>query len=62
MTDGNAVREQFSALQRQQKERINQLQEKSTKKKLSTVDVCLEKIFLLFFFLFMSQIFRLVFQ
>ncbi len=36
---GDAVREQFSALQRQQKERINQLQERSNKKKNSTADV-----------------------
>jgi hypothetical protein len=36
--DGD-VREQFSALQKQQKERLNQLQEKSNKKKPSTTDV-----------------------
>jgi hypothetical protein len=39
MSGGDAVREQFSALQKQQKERLNQLQEKSNKKKVSTVDV-----------------------
>jgi hypothetical protein len=39
MSSGDTVRDQFSALQKQQKERINQLQEKSTKKKLSTIDV-----------------------
>ncbi|CAF1094655.1 unnamed protein product [Adineta ricciae] len=38
MSSGDTVREQFSALQRQQKERLHQLQEKSTKKKVSTVD------------------------
>ena len=36
---GDGVREQFSALQRQQKERLNQLQERSNKKKSSTTDV-----------------------
>ena len=41
MSSGDTVRDQFSALQRQQKERLNQLQEKSTKKKVSTVDVSL---------------------
>jgi hypothetical protein len=39
MSSGDAVREQFSALQRQQKERVNQLQEKTNKKKVSTIDV-----------------------
>jgi hypothetical protein len=38
MSGGDAVREQFSALQKQQKERLNQLQEKSNKKKVSTTD------------------------
>lgn len=38
MTSSETVREQFSALQKQQKERLNQLQEKSTKKKSSVVD------------------------
>lgn len=41
MSAEDTVREQFSALQRQQKERLNQLKEKSNKKKLSTVDVSL---------------------
>jgi hypothetical protein len=45
MSTGDAVREQFSALQKQQKERLNQLQEKSTKKKLPTVDVSLRFLF-----------------
>ncbi|UJR09353.1 hypothetical protein I4U23_013597 [Adineta vaga] len=35
MSNGDTVREQFSALQRQQRERMNQLQEKSAKKKVS---------------------------
>ncbi|CAF4137731.1 unnamed protein product [Adineta steineri] len=38
MSSGDTVRDQFSALQRQQKERLNQLQEKSTKKKVPTID------------------------
>lgn len=42
MSSGDTVREQFSALQRQQKERLHQLQEKSTKKKVSSVDVSLK--------------------
>lgn len=36
---GDTVREQFSALQKQQKERLQHLQEKSTKKKVPTTDV-----------------------
>ena len=39
MSSGEAVREQFSALQKQQKERLSQLQGKSTKKKVPTMDV-----------------------
>ena len=39
MSSGDTVREQFSALQKQQKERLGQLQEKSAKKKPSTADV-----------------------
>lgn len=39
MSDGDTIREQFSALQRQQKDRLNQLQEKSAKKKTSYTDV-----------------------
>ncbi|CAF4498137.1 unnamed protein product, partial [Rotaria sp. Silwood2] len=38
MSGGDPVREQFSALQKQQKERLTQLKEKSNKKKVSTVD------------------------
>lgn len=43
MSSGETVREQFSALQKQQKDRLQQLQEKSTKKKTSTADVSDEK-------------------
>ena len=39
MSSGDIVRDQFSALQKQQKDRLQQLQEKSTKKKTSTADV-----------------------
>lgn len=38
-SSGDTVRDQFSALQKQQKERLQQLQEKSTKKKVPTADV-----------------------
>jgi len=37
-SSSETVREQFSALQKQQKERLSQLQEKSAKKKTSIVD------------------------
>ena len=39
MSSADTVREQFSALQKQQKERLTQLQSKATKKKVSTADV-----------------------
>ena len=39
MKKGDTIREQFSALQKQQKERLNQLQEKSNKNKISLIDV-----------------------
>ncbi len=41
MSSGDTVREQFSALQKQQKDRLNQLQDKSNKKKVTIVDVSL---------------------
>ncbi len=41
MSNGDTVREQFSALQKQQKDRLNQLQDKSNKKKVTIVDVSL---------------------
>jgi hypothetical protein len=40
MNSGDIVREQFSALQKQQRERLNQLQGKPTKKNVITADVC----------------------
>ena len=39
MSSADTVREQFSALQKQQKDRLNQLQSKATKKKVPTADV-----------------------
>lgn len=62
MADGNNVREQFSALQKQQKERLSQLQEKTTKKKVPTADVRLQikNVSISFSFIFFS--FRQVFQ
>jgi hypothetical protein len=45
MSAGDAVREQFSALQKQQKDRLNQLQEKSNKKRNSTADVSLGELY-----------------
>jgi hypothetical protein len=41
MSSGDTVREQFSALQKQQKDRLNQLQDKSNKKKVTILDVSL---------------------
>jgi len=41
MSSGDTVREQFSALQKQQKDRLNQLQDKSNKKKVTISDVSL---------------------
>jgi len=41
MSSGDTVREQFSALQKQQKDRLNQLQGKSNKKKVTIIDVSL---------------------
>lgn len=60
MSAEDTVREQFSALQRQQKERLNQLKEKSNKKKLSTVDVSLNDwiYFLSFYFTSLGQCFN----
>lgn len=58
-SSGETVREQFSALQKQQKDRLQQLQEKSTKKKVPTADVGAEELnkhqinFL--FFLYLGQ-------